>query len=237
MTTQRKPFQMFKQAAIIALLVTTASGCSVRVKNYVEIAQRAFETPDDVSLSVQEIKDYPYAAQYIRVDNRPRALMALAFDDENVLKWRTGGDEIIHTRHGRFIGSVNISGAIAHTDNLNDDPLVCLKRNLQEPSQCPTTWQRKVWITSATEKNLKDSVLTYSSEFAVLGTEQWTHPDTTELTVYKIEETSELFTNTFYLEQKTGRTVKSRQFVAPSTGYVEIEEVKPYANDLKAVNE
>lgn len=237
MTITIKPIQYLKHIALAAVIIATASGCSVRIKNYVEMAGKLFESPEDISLSQQEIKDYPYAAQYIRVEGSPRAVMALAFDDNNVLKWRTGGDEVIHTKHGRFVGSVNMNGAISHTSDLDRDPLPCIQQNLQQPHLCPSEWQRTQWYSSATETHLHDTARTYSSEFRVIGQQQHTHADGTTLTVYEVEEVSDSFTNTFYLEQKTGRVVKSRQFLAPTIGYASIEEVKPYANDLQVVNQ
>src|SRR5690606_9277533 len=127
-----KPATVITRIALLLLATSLVSGCSVRIKNYVELVEKFVEGPENVELSAEEIKAYPYAGQYITVSEQPRALMALAFDDNNLLKWRTGGDEIISTQHGRFIGSVNMNGAIAHTSNLENDPLNCFKRTVPQ---------------------------------------------------------------------------------------------------------
>ena len=236
MRTQRNsplPFKTILFALLASLLV---SGCSVRVQYVQELFSKALEKPQDVTLSAEEIEQFPHAAQYITVDNQAQALMALAFDDNNLLKWRTGGDEIIRTFNGRLVGSVNLNGAIAHVSNLAADPLHCLRKNLSNPSQCPNSWQRQVWLTSATDAHLHDTAVNYRSEFALVGEEQLTLASGATVTAVKVEETSAQFTNTFWLEKRTGRTVKSRQFMAPAIGYAEIEEVKPYANDLKVMD-
>lgn len=221
------------------LLLTAASmliaGCSVRLQNYVEIVSELASSPEDVNLTQQEIEEFPYAGSYIQVTERPRAFMALAFDDNGVLKWRTGGDEIIHTRNGRIIGSTNMSGAIAHTSNVNEDPLSCFQQSIKtdrNPDQCATTWQRSVWVTTATPEHFSDSLHTYTSEFKQLETTQLTLASSKTFTAIKIEEVSEQFTNTFYIDQTSGRIVKSHQLIAPPQVYATIEEVKPYVNDM-----
>ena len=93
-----------------------------------------------------------------------------------------------------------------------------------------------MWLSSATDAHLHDTAVNYRSEFALAGEEQLTLASGARVTAVKVEESSAQFTNTFWLEKATGRTVKSRQFLAPGIGYAEIEEVKPYANDLKVMD-
>lgn len=235
---------LYIQIIILALISTLISGCSVRLQNYKEIVTELFNTPEDVTLSQQEIEEFPYAGSYIKVDERPRAFMALAFDDDGVLKWRTGGEEIIHTKHGRIIATNNMSGAIAHTSNLKTDPLGCLRaaiRSDQDITTCPTNWQRDIWVTTATPNKIEDQAYTYTSEFRVGATEQVSLANGTTHQAVKIEESvstnqDDKFTNTFYISTETGRIVKSHQLIAPlststsssESTFATIEEVKPY---------
>lgn len=242
---------LYIQIIILALISTLISGCSVRLQNYKEIVTELFNTPEDVTLSQQEIEEFPYAGSYIQVDERPRAFMALAFDDNGVLKWRTGGEEIIHTKHGRITATNNMSGAIAHTSNLKNDPLACfreaIRRNNQDLTNCPTTWQRDIWVTTATPNKIEDQAYTYTSEFSVGATEQVNLANGPTHQVIKIEEriststsigTSDnnVATNTFYISTDNARIVKSHQLIAPPSSsqsssestFATIEEVKPY---------
>jgi hypothetical protein len=241
MTAKRS---LYIQVIILALISTLMSGCSVRLQNYKEIVTELFNTPEDVTLSPQEIEEFPYAGSYIKVTERPRAFMALAFDDNGVLKWRTGGEEIIHTKHGRIVATNNMSGAIALTSNLNNDPLQCFRIAISTAStndinnqidNCPTAWQREVWVTSATPDKIEDQAYTYNSTFSVGAQEQITLATGATHTAIKIEEQAsisssddESVTNTFYISIDNGRIVKSHQLIAPPSIFADIEEVKPY---------
>ncbi|WP_404408619.1 YjbF family lipoprotein [Pseudidiomarina marina] len=229
------------QVIILALISTLISGCSARLQNYQEIVTELFSTPEDVTLSQQEIEEFPYAGSYIQVDKRPRAFMALAFDDNGVLKWRTGGEEIIHTKHGRITATNNMSGAIAHTSNLKNDPLGCFRVAIIDDNDletCSTTWQREIWVTTATPEKIEDQAYTYTSEFKVGATEQVSLANGSEHQVIKIEErvstgtSDHHITNTFYISTDNGRIVKSHQLIAPQSNsestFATIEEVKPY---------
>lgn len=223
---------------IFAIIVISLGGCSVRLQNYVEITSELFKSPEDVTLSQQEINEFPYAGSYIQVTERPRAFMALAFDDNGVLKWRTGGDEIIHTKHGRIIATNNMSGAITLTSNLENDPLACMRKAITHNApieSCPSSWQRDVWVTTATPEHINDSLYHYESTF----TQEEAQPLTLSTgvrfeKVIKVEETSEQFTNTFYIDTNSGRVVSSQQLIAPPNVYATVEEVKPYTNEVVA---
>jgi hypothetical protein len=235
---------LYIQIIILALISALISGCSVRLQNYKEIVSELFNTPEDVTLSHQEIEEFPYAGSYIKVQERPRAFMALAFDDNGVLKWRTGGEEIIHTKHGRIVATNNMSGAITNTSNLSNDPLKCFRLaviNKQDLLNCPTTWQRDIWVTSATPEHIEDQAYTYTSTFRVGATEQITLANGKTHTAIKIEEQSESvsqtsITNSFYIDTDTGRIVKSNQLIAPPSIFAEIEEVKPYTLEKVKTN-
>jgi len=212
-------------------------GCSVRLQNYAEITSALFSSPEDVTLSQQEIEEFPYAGSYIQVTERPRAFMALAFDDKGVLKWRTGGDEIIHTKHGRIIATNNMSGAIALTSQLDNDPLACIRIaiiNKTTTAHCPQKWERDVWVTTATPEHINDRLYHYQSTFSQKEAEQVTLATGATFKAIKIEETNEVFTNTFFIDTDSGRIVKSHQLIAPPNVYADIEEVKPYTNEVIA---
>lgn len=223
------------QLVILALISALISGCSVRLQNYKEIVTELVSSPEDVTLSPQEIEEFPYAGSYIQLTERPRAFMALAFDDKGVLKWRTGGDEIIHTKHGRITATNNMSGAITHTSNLENDPLACIRlsiKNHQDSTNCPSTWRRDVWVTTATPKHISDSLYHYESTFSHHEKQQLTLATGATFEVIKVEETNDQFTNIFYIDTETARIVRSQQLIAPPNVYATIEEVKPYTNEV-----
>ncbi len=222
--------------AVMLTVLTSLAGCSARLSNYAEFVKFAASDAKDVTLSQSEIEVFPYAAQYIQFTGQPRALMALAFDDKGTLKWRTGGDEIIITRYGRMVGSVNMSGAVAHTSHLAQDPLACLVKNIKQTEQCATRWERQIWVSSATVDSLHDQAFKVLSEFRVGNTQNLSLPNGSQVTVTHIEESLQVFddaephefTNEFWLENSTGRVVKSTQFISPQVNEVTIEEVKAY---------
>lgn len=239
----------FAVALTMSVIAASLAGCSGRVQNTIELTKHIFNTPEDITLSAEEIQAYPYAAHYIKIDGQTRALMALAFDDNNVLKWRTGGEEVLMTRHGRLVGSVNMNHGPSHTTQLQNDPLGCLQRalrNKQSPSACPTKWQRQIWVSSATPVHLSDTVYALSSRFELLGNEAITLENGYGYSALKVREVSVpepnaehissadiTFENTFWLDTQSGRTLKSQQFISPVLGYAALEEVKPYGKHMK----
>ncbi|KFZ31343.1 hypothetical protein IDSA_01030 [Pseudidiomarina salinarum] len=252
MTINFKPLLHRMGVVMLIGAILSVAGCSTRVKNLAEIAKFAVDEPDDVVLTAAEIKDYPHAAQYIEFDDQPQVLMALNFDDQGVLKWRTGGEEVVMTRRGRFIGSVNIANAPIQIQEHNPDPLLCMSKNMQrkEPvtSNCESVWQRTLWINNRTETTSRDTTCTLVSEFSHSGEETLLMPNDEQIAAQVITESGEVmptvqgqepipFENTFWIDPGTGRTLKSRQFVSPTIGYVDITEVKAYAGDVRGSKE
>ena len=219
--------------AVVALLHT--SGCSVRVNNWLEMADAAFASPQDVELSSEEIADYPYAAQYIQVDDQPRALMALNFDDNGKLKWITGGSEVFITQVGRVVSTVDAYGGPRHTSNLENDPLLCWINSLQQqkttPTTCSDTWHREVEFGDVGLQN--NERLEIHSTFSNLGQESVKMLNGEVHQAVKLSEESKYFKNVFWLELETGRVIKSRQWLSKIIGNAQVQEVKPYSGDLK----
>lgn len=234
--TQASTLSLVKPSLLIAvsLATLTLSGCSARVSNWLELAETAFSSPDDVSLTPAEISDYPYAAQYIRVDGEARALIGLNFDDNGQLKWISGGQEIIVTQAGRIIETVDLKNGPRFTTNLEADPLLCWREKLQQQQTshtCPATWQREVEFGDVgLQSNHRVEI---TSTFNAIGEEVVDMPNGTTQHAIKLTETSDNFNNTFWLEVETGRVIKSEQWLSAAIGSAQLQEVKPYSGDLK----
>lgn len=226
--------------------VLVLSACSVRVDNFIEIAETAFNEPEDFVFTERALNDLRFATVYVKTENSPQIAAILnqvsGGDLQPQRNWVSGGREVIVTQQGRVVASSGLNGFPRHISNTHADPLLCLTermRNEQNLADCPLQWEREAeFLGHAT---LQAQRIAIQSQFMIAGQPQsYTHPDGTELQVIEITETgtyadnalfgSQQFTNTFWLAN--GRTVKSKQWLSEYHGYASLAEVKPYSGDL-----
>lgn len=237
-----------RKLILSALALTLISGCSLRVKNLAELAERALTDPEDATLTQQEMRDYPYAANYLQFEGLPRVLVVLNFDDNNVLKWRSGGEEVFMTQNGRLVGTVNVPFALAQVSNIKADPLVCISRNLtqsdqvtpaQLKEQCPQQWQSTRWLNLTDKEAAHYATYQVTSTITDISNESLTLPNGDQVSAIKVteeirlapkpEQAEQEYTNTFWLEKTTGRAVKTHEWISPKLGYMSTEEVQIYS--------
>lgn len=181
---------------------------------------------------------------------------------QRAYKWVVGPKEVIATQSGRLIYTLNVRGGRNFTTNLNADPLQCFAaavaataaaENLTtEAQRCNTSWQRdiefgnlgthsnyRVQATSTFALGQTDGVaffplaLPHKTVTAVLLEEQVQVRQAKNTNDVNGEESIRNYQNQFWLEVNTGRVVKTRHWVSPELGYVTLEELKPFVEDLE----
>lgn len=219
---------------VCALTVVLVSGCSARVKNMANTIESTLFGHEGVELSSERVNDYPYAAAYVKTEDFPQAIAVLDRVSGEQRVYRTGGDEAMTTRYGRVLASSGIPGMPLYTSDVAADPLKChvLQQSRGSRELCPSEWRRTVEVGNYGENDVQK--LNLSSTLRATGTQSYTHPDGTVLTVSVITEQgnsgSQAFTNTFYAAN--GRVVYAKQWVSPQLGYATWREMKPFSGDL-----
>ncbi|PTB83262.1 hypothetical protein C9927_01690 [Pseudidiomarina aestuarii] len=241
---------MLKLNRVIPLVVLssllTLSGCSVRVSNFMEMAETAFSEPEDFVFTERALNDLTYATVYVKTESSPQIAAILnkvsGGDIQPQRNWVSGSREVIVTQRGRIVASSGLAAFPRHISNTHADPLLCFTEKMrfqQDLTTCPMTWEREAEFLG--HGTLQAQRIAVSSSFSVASTTQtYIHPDGTELDVIEITEQGiyadnalfgpQSFTNTFWLAN--GRTVKSEQWLSQQHGYASLAEVKPYSGDL-----
>lgn len=243
---------------LCAATVSLLSGCSSRVENAIELVQTAIKGPQDYTLTPEQIKAYPYAAQYARFDDQPQNLLALSFttptiNEQETLSWVSATNEIITTLHGRVIHTAGVAGGIHHYQNLANDPLQCYIRqadtnantNAQTNAQntsCATQWHTTITFGGALPHDVQQ--FQAQSTFAVQGEQTLTLPNGNQVRAQKLTETMKLngqtYTNDYYLgasnETAPLQVLQTRQIVSLEYGALQLTQVKRYGGGYQAPN-
>lgn len=211
------------------------SACGSRIDSMQETIEYAVFGPPDINLTAQQIADYNYPLQYLRVGDGPQIVLGLAFDDKRRYKWLSGQSEILVTYNGRAIQTQGLATDLTDTGNLDADPLGCLL-SAAAVSQCPRDWQTTVTVGEglrASTVNLTTSFEYVDKAAVTLGngdevnTEHWVE------TVRVRADDAMQWRNHFWIEPKTRRVVKSEQTLHPQWPVMQLTEIKPYSGDIK----
>jgi len=180
---------------------------------------------------------------------------------QRAYKWVVGPKEVIATQSGRVIYTLNVRGGRNFTTALAADPLQCYAaavaataNSADLPSQaarCENQWEREIefgnigthsnyrvratstfGFASLNENPFFELELTHKSATVVLLEENVQVYQAKNANDSRGEQSVSNYQNQFWLEVNTGRVVKSRHWVSPELGYVNLEEIKVFVDDL-----
>ncbi|RUO26251.1 YjbF family lipoprotein [Aliidiomarina minuta] len=213
--------------SVIALCsIFVLGGCTAVTDETFETIKYAFSSPEDATLTEQQISDFPYTAMYARWDDSARLLVVLGYADGEELSWITAENETLITRGGRVVRTADVDTELLAVSNLAEDPLQCV---LDEDG-CNMTWTRYMDI----ERNQQRYSRRVHSDFSIVGEESLQLPDGKTYQVTRVEEHGELgtreFVNVFWLEAD-GHVVRSRQQIIPERAALELTQVKWVGRD------
>lgn len=238
---------------LLLATVLLLSGCSQKITSVNDTVRVAIYGTADVHKSASTVAALPYASTYVRIDNQSQLFMVLALAESATgetltntkstatsqqqsmplqksmppqLKWLSSDNGMLVTQGGRIIKTVNlIGGNLLATYSNSPDPLTL---GLQLATT-PKTWQRRIdWqpgyhigyqLNSEFVFNRPEVLTINGKSIPVLRFSE-------NVTVKQLDKH---YSNTFWVEQHTGKVVKSQQYLAPSLPSVEMTILKPFS--------
>jgi len=204
-----------------------------------------FDSPEDYTVTPEQARALPYAANYARVGDSPRGIVVLG-ENDNVVQngtvlglrqqWFTGAKEVVETYNGRVISLQNLNTAqvkhlwisrVADANNKNgsaeneyneyhvDARIPSPYHTAHKPHYMTKRHSYKVTTLAAGESE----PLTMPNGREVKAT------ITREVLFQNGEPQA---TNEFWHDPATGRIIQSKQWLGPELGYLEFIEVQPY---------
>jgi len=111
---------MHKLVGFACVAALSLAGCatSAQFDPAIETFRALFSKPVDVRLTAEELTNFPYAAQYIRVADNPRATIVLAQQQGGVDYYASSEGRLVSIKQGRLIGTDGFSTDAAFVDAL-----------------------------------------------------------------------------------------------------------------------
>ncbi|OOF13806.1 hypothetical protein BZG84_15275 [Salinivibrio sp. PR932] len=219
-----------KQALLISCVSLIATGCTQRMQDLGDSFEFAYNGFPDAEKSWEEINALPYASLYAQLDNGPQGFMVLAFAEPSQhtspnLKWLSAKHEMIVTRSGRIIKTVNFAdGNLTATQTDTPDPLSVGLTTITMPH----TWSRKIdWQPGNHSGYLAKSTFNHVGAQTILvnGTRVETahYRELVSLPSLDVQ-----WTNDYWVNNSNGNVIKSYQHLAPHLPAVTLTYLKPY---------
>lgn len=200
---------------------------------------------EDVTLSPEQARNFPYAAQYLRLADNPRLLTVLAFADRSGsdasqvrLHWASVANEIIETNaQQRLLAMEQLLGEVPQLYFAGDNSALACYASSINGANCPTEAQWAMDITQ--QKQPFSSVDPHYIEVREQATVNYrvvnqavtitlANGDAVQAVQLQEQASDGSFSNDFYIAN--GRVVKSRQWLGQTMGYLEIEQVQAWGD-------
>ena len=225
---------------LISATALFVSGCSQKINSINDTVRVAVQGTADIHKSANTIAALPYASTYVRIDNQSQLFMVLALAESAtgetvttpssktsppLLKWLASDHGMLVTQSGRIVKTVNLAaGNLSTTTSKTVDPLT-LGLHL---ATTPTTWQRHIdWQPGYHNGYQLDSQFVFDQP-EVLTINGKSVPVLRFSENVTIKQLDRHYSNTFWIEQRTGKVVKSQQYIAPDLPSVEMTILKPF---------
>ncbi|PSW30368.1 YjbF family lipoprotein [Photobacterium phosphoreum] len=225
---------------LISATALFVSGCSQKITSINDTVRIAVQGTADIHKSANTIAALPYASTYVRIDNQSQLFMVLALAESAtgetvttpssktsppLLKWLARDHGMLVTQSGRIVKTVNLAaGNLSTTTSKTVDPLT-LGLHL---ATTPTTWQRHIdWQPGYHNGYQLDSQFVFDQP-EVLTINGKSVPVLRFSENVTIKQLDRHYSNTFWIEQRTGKVVKSQQYIAPDLPSVEMTILKPF---------
>ncbi|PSU20052.1 YjbF family lipoprotein [Photobacterium phosphoreum] len=225
---------------LISVTALLLSGCSQKITSVNDTVRVAIKGTADIHKSTNTIAALPYASTYVRIDNQSQLFMVLALAESAtgetvttpssktsppLLKWLASDHGMLVTQSGRIVKTVNLAaGNLSTTTSKTVDPLT-LGLHL---ATTPTTWQRHIdWQPGYHNGYQLDSQFVFNQP-EVLTINGKSVPVLRFSENVTVKQLDRHYSNTFWIEQRTGKVVKSQQYIAPDLPSVEMTILKPF---------
>jgi hypothetical protein len=220
---------MLTLTLILTLTLTLLSGCSATQRHYYDLLESAFFRPDDVELTLDQVRQSPVDLIYVRVGKQSRATMALAFIEGERYKWVSNDLAMLVLVHGRIVKTIGFETNLLYVSDLADDPL---RASDQSGEGMKRQWSGMTDWDSAFQSGVR-----HHSTFEEIGVSDMNlfgqNFKTRELKeTLLFADTGQHVENHFWFDQETAVLVASRQQIAPHWPPVEIIHLSQLARVL-----
>ncbi len=147
---------------VIVMICLLLQACSSTTKGLGTSLWNSLWGDNGAKLTEDEIRDMPYASQYVTLNGGPRLFVVLAYAEQGQQKWATQDSAVLVTQHGRLVKTLGLSDNLLEVNNLDVDPLRHV-RTITEGEQ----WTRRAGWT----EHQKVRYATLRSTFHWAGTE------------------------------------------------------------------
>lgn len=115
---------MLKTALCLALIaILGLSGCSNTVRTYTDTLKLAFTPGKHASLTKAELAERESDALYVKVANKPTAVLGLAFLEHGQQKWISADEAMLVLERGRIVKTTGFSNNLMFQSNREQDPV------------------------------------------------------------------------------------------------------------------
>ena len=221
---------------ICMLLLLVFVSCSSTQQVYIQTIRTAIKENPDSSYLLADIKNSPSDLLYVRIAERPRAVMALAFIENNEYKWVSADNAMLIEVAGRVTRLVGIKDKLNYVGNLDKDPLKTFSKIDQRSS-----WSSDI---DYGQNNFGAKI---QSEFKVLKNADLTIDQKSvsatmvkELVSFSLSENEvQQWTNKYWYHSESGQLLKSVQKISPDSDIYSLTYVSriarlPIASSLLA---
>lgn len=131
---------MHKLVVFFCAAAMSLSGCatSAQFSPVVETVKALFTGTPDVTLTAEELANFPYAAQYVRIADNPRATIVLAQQQGGIDYYASSEGRLVSIQQGRLIGTDGFSIDAAFIDAL---PAPQTAINAEKPVCWRSSWR------------------------------------------------------------------------------------------------
>jgi len=133
-----------KIITLIVLFSTLISGCSGTYHAYYQTLKIAFAKQDDAKLTLIEVQQSDIDVMLVKRGERPSAIMALAYLENNQHKWVSSDNTMLVMDKGRIKRTLGLDKNLLHLSNTDFDPLKSLPKHASDKLQ---TWSRGIDLT------------------------------------------------------------------------------------------
>ncbi|MFT2089350.1 YjbF family lipoprotein [Paraglaciecola sp. 2405UD69-4] len=213
------------RAIFLFLGFTVFVGCSSTHKAYLQTMKLAFQSSSDPTLTLAEIQSSPVDLLYIRLNDKPRAVLALAYIENSNYKWVSGDNAMLVEKGGRIIRTVGMIDHFNYVTNIENDPLSTLNDISNH-----ATWNRFVDYGNNQNASVR-SLFEYvaNSELMIDGNLAKASLLKEVVTFYGVNEKPDTWTNYYWFDSETKQLLKSKQKISPDSDKYELTYVSRIA--------
>ena len=215
-------FRFFKIATVAFLGLLLAS-CSSTNQAYFNTLKLAFKANQSQQVTLEMVRQSQADLLQVQIGEKPTALMALGFIENNLNKWVSADNAIIKIHHGVIVATEGFEHDLLYTSNVKENPLT-------DTAMVNFSWQRQVDIASVgyglviegqwrIQQNEAISILEQSFDTRKI-TEQVTFPKTGPYI-----DTQTQWQNTYWVNSTNGELLKASVKIMPQAPRIQMTYV------------